>query len=457
MRVIIIGAGPTGLGAAHRLNECGHDDFMVYDQAPYFGGLATSFVDDKGFTWDFAVHVAHSHYHYFDDLMEQLLPNGFYEHRRMAWVWQYERFIPYPYQNNIRHLPPEAMFECVNGILQNALANKEVNPSNFDEWINQVFGDGIGKHFLQPYNEKIWSTPTPLMGHQWTGDRVPKVDLERIVKNIIFEKDDVNWGPNATFQFPKKGGTGAIWKKLGESLPQDKVRLNCGITAIDPIKKTVTLGDGSTDHYDHLISTMPIPKLTELTGLKAIDQKAKQLRYAHTQVVGLAPNVPMPEHIDQKTWLYVPTEDSCFYRVTPFSLFSPDHVPDTKEWCSFLCEISTPGNGPKRPGDITQDVINDFKKIGLIDIDPETTHSYVMETEFGYPVPTVDRDDLLNEIIPGLEKHNIYSRGRFGGWKYEVANMDHSVMQGVECVNRLLTGEEEVTWASPNIVNAGKR
>ena len=92
-----------------------------------------------------------------------------------------------------------------------------------------------------------------------------------------------------------------------------------------------------------------------------------------------------------------------------------------------------------------------------MDIDPETTHSYVMETEFGYPVPTVDRDDLLNQIIPGLEEHNIYSRGRFGGWKYEVANMDHSVMQGVECVNRLLTGEKEVTWASPNVVNAGKR
>ena len=30
-------------------------------------------------------------------------------------------------------------------------------------------------------------------------------------------------------------------------------------------------------------------------------------------------------------------------------------------------------------------------------------------------------------------------------WKYEVSNTDHTLMQGVECVNRLLLDEPEVT------------
>ena len=30
-------------------------------------------------------------------------------------------------------------------------------------------------------------------------------------------------------------------------------------------------------------------------------------------------------------------------------------------------------------------------------------------------------------------------------WKYEVSNTDHSLMQGVELVNKLLLGEEETT------------
>jgi len=115
-RILILGTGPTGLGAAHRLQEKGFSNFTVYDRNPYIGGLATSFIDDKGFTWDFAVHVAHSHYHYVDKLMDDLLPGGFYYHERRSWVREYDRFIPYPFQNNIRHLPPEFVQECIDGI-----------------------------------------------------------------------------------------------------------------------------------------------------------------------------------------------------------------------------------------------------------------------------------------------------------------------------------------------------
>jgi hypothetical protein len=37
----------------------------------------------------------------------------------------------------------------------------------------------------------------------------------------------------------------------------------------------------------------------------------------------------------------------------------------------------------------------------------------------------------------------VYSRGRFGAWRYEVGNMDHSVAQGVEWVNRIVEGDRE--------------
>ena len=64
IKFLIIGAGPTGLGAAWRLHERGITDWLLVDQNPYPGGLAASFKGERGFTWDFAVHVAHSHYHY---------------------------------------------------------------------------------------------------------------------------------------------------------------------------------------------------------------------------------------------------------------------------------------------------------------------------------------------------------------------------------------------------------
>ena len=52
---------------------------------------------------------------------------------------------------------------------------------------------------------------------------------------------------------------------------------------------------------------------------------------------------------------------------------------------------------------------------------------------------------ILSDLIPWLESRGIYSRGRFGMWKYEVANTDHSLMQGVEWVNRMISGEAETT------------
>jgi len=462
MRIIIIGAGPTGLGAAYRLQELGHEDFTVYEREPYFGGLATSFHDAEGFTWDFAVHVAHSHYHYFDRLMEELLPDGFYTHIRKAWVWEYERFIPYPFQNNIRHLPPEALYACVKGLtdLDRRKQRGEPTPAfnNFEEWIRGIFGEGIAQHFLLPYNEKIWSTPPAEMNHTWTGDRVPQVDLERILKNIIFEQDDVNWGPNATFHFPKEGGTGAIWKALGERIAPERMQMSQGIQSIDPRNKTVTLANGETDHYDHLISTIPIKSLCKLAQLDELSKLASQLKHTHTQVLGVAPRQPMPERLKDKTWIYAPEKNTCFYRVTPFSNFSPAHVPDPETACSFLCEVSTPDDQPMMdPAHFESQVLSDLQSSGLIEFDPSTVHTHYMESAFGYPVPSTDRNAILDELQPRLAELNLYSRGRFGGWKYEVANMDHSLMQGVECVNHLLNGEEEITLFDPNRVNAGKQ
>jgi len=38
-KVVIIGTGPTGLGAGYRLKELGHQNFVMYDKNPYIGGL----------------------------------------------------------------------------------------------------------------------------------------------------------------------------------------------------------------------------------------------------------------------------------------------------------------------------------------------------------------------------------------------------------------------------------
>ena len=70
VKYLIIGAGPTGLGAAYRLKELGENDFLVLEAEAYAGGLAASFKDNAGFTWDVGGHVVFSHYAYFDQLVD---------------------------------------------------------------------------------------------------------------------------------------------------------------------------------------------------------------------------------------------------------------------------------------------------------------------------------------------------------------------------------------------------
>ena len=69
--------------------------------------------------------------------------------------------------------------------------------------------------------------------------------------------------------------------------------------------------------------------------------------------------------------------------------------------------------------------------------------AYLIHAGHAYPIPSLERNEALAVIQPYLESKGIFSRGRFGAWKYEVGNQDHSLMQGVELVDRWLDGSEE--------------
>ena len=58
----------------------------------------------------------------------------------------------------------------------------------------------------------------------------------------------------------------------------------------------------------------------------------------------------------------------------------------------------------------------------------------------GTQTPSVERDGVLVDALPFLRQYNIWSRGRFGSYKYEVGNQDHSLMLGVECADNVLFG-----------------
>lgn len=454
-RFVIIGAGPAGLGAASRLSALGMDDFLLFEQEDHVGGLASSVKDEKGFTWDLGGHVQFSHYEYFDRLMDDLLGEEWLHHEREAWVWMRERFIPYPLQNNIRHLPRDELLDCLLGLirLHTGGGGGRHGVANFEDWTRANYGDGIAKCFMLPYNFKVWAYPPRELASGWVGDRVAPVDLERVVTNIITGRDDISWGPNNTFRFPLKGGTGEIWRRLAARLPAGCLHLGKRVARVDTRRRRVHFSDGGSEDYDVLISTMPLDLLVGSADIEELKPAAQRLRHSTVHVVGIGLKGAPPAHLSSKCWMYFPEDNTPFYRATVFSNYSPNNVPDSGAYWSLMLEVSESPVKPVAREGLPESVIDGLLAARLIDSPGDIVDVWHHVCHHGYPTPSLDRDEVLAKVFPALEARDIYSRGRFGGWKYEVSNQDHALMQGVEIVDRLVKNEAEITILEPHRVN----
>jgi protoporphyrinogen oxidase len=446
-KIVILGAGPTGLGAGYRLKELGYRNWAIYERNNYIGGLATSFEDDKGFVYDIGGHVMFSHYKYFDDLVDKLLGTEYTEIMREAWVWMMDRFVPYPFQNNIRYLPPEIVLECVMGLIEAQKHPERIErATTFDQLIDAQFGAGIAKYFMKPYNFKVWAHPVTHMSRDWLGERVSLPNIETILKNVLMSADNKGWGPNNKFKYPLRGGTGGLYNPMINYVG-DHLHLGKTAVKIDPVAKQVHFSDGEVVDYDVLLSTMPldllVDRLTEAP--EDVRRATRGLHHSSGLIVGVGINRPVPS---EKCWLYFPESNAPFYRVTYLSNYSPYMTPDNSQNFTLLTETSYSEHKPESKHDIVDRVVQGLISTKLLepaDLDRIVT-TYLIDVDYSYPVPTVDRNGALGTIQPYMMKHGIYSRGRFGAWEYEIGNMDHSVMQGVELVNHWLLDEPEVTW-----------
>jgi protoporphyrinogen oxidase len=108
-----------------------------------------------------------------------------------------------------------------------------------------------------------------------------------------------------------------------------------------------------------------------------------------------------------------------------------------------MTETSFSDQKPVGRDGLEQRVEEGLRAAGVIAGRPEVASLHVERIDYAYPVPTVGRDQALAAIQPWLAEQGIYSRGRFGGWRYELGNMDHAVKMGVDVARRLVTGSDE--------------
>lgn len=333
---------------------------------------------------------------------------------------------------------------------------------------------------------------------QWLGERVAAPDVKNVVKNVVLNKTAGNWGPNNTFRFPARDGTGGIWIAVSDTLPEEKKRYGKKgeVTKVDAQNKVVTCADGTRITYDKLVNTMNVDQLVEKMGNRELITLSKGLFYSSTHVIGVGIRGERPERIGDKCWvsrltylrfvplltyflqLYFPEDNCPFYRATIFSNYSPYNQPqadvklptlyladggkapspDAKvgPYWSIMLEVSQSTMKPVDEENLLKDCIQGLINTEMIKPEDEIVSTYHRKFDHGYPIPSLEREGVLKELLPKLQDMGIYSRGRFGSWRYEVGNQDHSFMLGVEAVDHIVSGAVELTLNYPDFVNGRK-
>uniref|UniRef100_A0AC35U7C0 Amino_oxidase domain-containing protein n=1 Tax=Rhabditophanes sp. KR3021 TaxID=114890 RepID=A0AC35U7C0_9BILA len=464
MKIAIIGGAPTALGAAYKLNELKQThpeiakdvELVIFEKQPIVGGLSCTITDEKGFLWDMGGHITFSHNAPYYDKATKWAVDEWNSIKRNCLVdmnYLYDikgiKLVPYPAQYAVPLFPEKVKQNCLKDLKEryDNPANESIVPVTFADWIEKNFGPTIHNEFFKPYTRKVWTVETSIMNPGWVGTRVAKLPQEKLESLCAIDPEklsdaDFGWGPNAEFTFPKYGGTGAVWKGMAEKLDPTWFKTDHNVIGVNAEKQEVSYQVTGSDElhkmkYDALINTAPIDQLIKQTNVTAPLNILRNKVY----VVGVGLRLPMPPACENLTWLYFPDRNVPFFRVTFFSRYG-EVTPDNTKYWSVMCECAT-------PIDVVMDKEEMAKKAveGLIlksIITQEQVESvWSILLPYGYPIPTVERDVELERAHTALEKHNIYSRGRFGGWKYEVSNQDHCFMQGAEIIDRLLLNQPE--------------
>jgi len=438
--IIIIGAGPAGLGAGIRLQDLGYSDFIILEQNPYPGGLSASFKTKEGYIFDLGGHVFFSRDSYFKEIAFNLLKDEVHFRTRNASIYLDKQIIPYPFQDNISALAPEIQWEIAKDFLEITFRRKE-NPSSIDShflnWLKIKFGNTISQLFMIPYNKKVWACDLKKMGTYWIKDRVSTLRLEHILERIILGKKRQDWGPNAEFFYPDLG-TGYLFEKMARRL-DSHILYNNRVKAIDLKRKTIITGENNEIKYKNLISSMPIRKIFKCfepnhPRIKKLIQMTELLKYNSGYILGLGLdfNIEIDNH-----WVYFPEKAFPWFRLTVISNYSPSLTPAGKSALMFDTSFN-PYRGLKIG---SKDIIPLLRKITFLPTIKESNIISVFEKTlpFFYPIPTIHRDKYLAAAFNFLEKNQILPIGRFGKWRYEEGNMDHAFLHGKEAADTALS------------------
>lgn len=425
MKIAILGGGISGVALARMLAASGHR-VVVLEKSERPGGLCKSRRYGE-FTFDEAGgHIVFSKDQKVLDWQLERCGGeaGTVRTVRNTKIRWHDRWVPYPFENGVGHLTKQAIVECVAGYVEAYVQRRggAVCPPNFGDWIQWRMGDGFARHFMVPYNEKIWKCDLRTMTSGWVAGRVPEAPIEDILKSAV-GLDTEGYTHQSVFWFPKHGGFEAM---VRGTVAGGGFELQCGV-AVRRVERrgNAFLVDGT--EFDLVVNTVPLPQIESAFAEIPPDIRADIRALKPISLINLMIGVKLDEPLPPLSWIYLPfPEQGPTNRVTYFSNYSPHNAPAGHG--SFLAEVTHRGD-LKPDAEWQRNVVAALGRAGILHPEHVVLNEWC-NNEYAYIYQDLAFAERIARVRAWWDHSGYITFGRFG--RYEYHNSDQCVQRAMQ-------------------------
>lgn len=452
-RVLILGAGVTGLSAAYHLTRQDNYQVTVLEKADRVGGLASSFKLGPAI-FDFGPHAFHSQQPYIIDFFQKVMDGDYNEIEKDVAIKFQGEFYPYPLNpvQALRRMPLSVSMRCGISYFWNLLTNFKSMESlkTSEEFFVRNFGWELYRIFFEKYTEKVWGIHPRDLSAKFIKNRLPSANLLRIFWSSLTGRDirirkahevplklRIFYPKEGSIQFPDALRQGTE-QKGGQVLLSREVT---GIEISNGRAIAVRLNDKEGEHRlecDILISTIPLPELIQ----KFIPPPAPQVLVS-AQELGFRPIliaclwINKPTIFPRQTIYYT---NRIFNRLAQMNSYSATTTPAGT--CGITAELTCRVKDPiwiMPEQELIAKIVADMEAEHLITKE-DVKEWMILRNVHGYPIYEVGFEEHLQRLRKTIHDiPNLYAAGRQGMFNY--AQMHYGVNAGRMIADHLNKGE----------------
>lgn len=439
--VAILGAGLAGLTAADYLSERGVP-FVLFEAGKKIAGLAASFKDDEGFSYDFGAHFVTNRLADAIGVRSECLTVKHYGER----VWLDGKTFSYPF--GLMTIPRMTL----SGIKTKLSGNGKSSESAAD-WFRNAFGSSFADEVALPLVE-AWSGARATELSSAVGESLPSSIAKTLYLKAasIITRRAVACGYSR--ELPESAGVYHVYPKNGVSTLCEKLAgcLNGQLkleSAVEEIiveneRVTAVKSNGKLHEVSAVISTAPANILAKLvSGTDALDRIVK-FRFRPMIFVNLKLK---GRGLLSDTVLWFPEDKFPFFRLTEATLSMPWLAPEGHT----VITVDIGAEKPDATWNMTDDELVELCLDSMAEVVPDIRLRHlghnILKTGISYPVFLKEYEQARKDFERSTNIPNLLSIGRNG-------EFSHRFMEDVYFRTRKKVADLFTTLALPNIIHS---